>query len=211
LGQDQYGDLWIRSFLISSVPNARGWQVDPSTVRANVVSAIGKPLVIDRDPVTGRIDHPPWDSTKSAEANYRAQKRFSIGTVEKVFYDPNTDAYYADSRVTDRRAKDYISSFHGKKIPLPVSPQIIFNEHTEQPNYYRDWEFSHLAIVDKGAYGPPAKVIATCNGDGKTCHQQLQQTTATTTSGLAAASASFAGSIFGPTVPPSGKPRGKLA
>jgi hypothetical protein len=200
LGSDSKGDLWIRSFLINSKPNTRGWAVDPSTIRNNVLSIIGKPLVIDRNPVTQKIDHPQWDSSQSAQANYISQSRKAVGVVEKVFYDAETDSYYADSRVTDPKAKEYINSFKvgnnssGRKVPIPVSPQLVYNPKTESPNYYRDWNFTHLAIVDKGAYGPQAQVIGTCNGEAEVCQQKLQQQAMLAASAPAVAAISAAAS-----------------
>jgi hypothetical protein len=191
LGSDDKGDLYIRSFLINSRPNARGWQVDPGTVRSNVLSIIGKPLCLDKHPISGRIDHPLWLSSRSASDNYEAQRSKAVGIVEKVFYDAETDSYYADSKITDPSARNYIDSFSGK-VPIAVSPQLIYDPAKEKPNYYKDWSFSHLAIVDKAAYGAQARVIGACNGDAQTCHQKLQ--TVASTAAAAAASASFASS-----------------
>jgi hypothetical protein len=179
LGTDSHGDLYIRSFLINSRPNSRGWAVSPDTLRQNVLSIVGKPLVLNDD-----LQHPQWRSEYPAEANYLAQQRKAIGVVEKVFYNAENDSYYADSKVTDPKAKEYINSFNvgrnGKnaKIPIPVSPQLIYNSKTEAPNYYKNWFFSHLAIVDKGAYGPDARIINSCSGDKQTCSQVLAQSVA---------------------------------
>jgi hypothetical protein len=78
LGEDNQG-LWIRSFLINSQLNKRGWSVSPDTIRQNVTSIIDRPLIIHRTP-SGEIDHPQWDTSKSADANYAAQSRSAIGT-----------------------------------------------------------------------------------------------------------------------------------
>jgi hypothetical protein len=56
---------------------------------------------IAENPQTGKPDHPIYDTRKSAEANFQEQSKYKIGTIEKVFYNPNDGAYYADSRVTD--------------------------------------------------------------------------------------------------------------
>jgi hypothetical protein len=109
--------------------------------------------------------------------------------VKKVWYDKESDSYYADSLVTDPKAKEYINRFQDSKIPIATSPQILYNQNQELPNYYKNWEFSHLAIVDRGAYGNQAQVIGTCKGDGETCTKKLQQQAAT----IAAASASAMG------------------
>ncbi len=186
LGDDKKGDLYMRSFLINSRPNARNWSVDPQTIRDNVLSIVGKPVLLDHD-------HPVWDTHKSADANISEQSKKAIGKVEKVFYDPNTDSYFADSKIIDPDAKSYIRKFSDKRVPLSVSPQLVYDSRTEQPNYYKKWDFTHLAILDnnKGAYGPQAVVIGTCNGDGPTCHKKLQQ------QALAAASASASAAASG--------------
>jgi hypothetical protein len=174
LGEDKNGDLWIRSFLINTKRNVRGWRVNHQTIRDRVVSAIKKPITIFRNAFSKKVDHPEWDTKKSADANFKEQAKYAIGTIERVLYDKESDSYYADSKITDPQAKEYIKGFQDKKIPLPVSPQIIYDPKTEQPNYYSNWFFSHLAIVEKGAYGPDAKVLHVCEGDGDTCHNQFQ-------------------------------------
>jgi hypothetical protein len=87
LGEDSNGDMWIRSFLINSNRNQRGWAVNRSTLRKNATSIIGKPLVLYKDPETGRIDHYPWNTLQSAEANIKDQEKYAVGRVEKVYYD----------------------------------------------------------------------------------------------------------------------------
>lgn len=95
----------------------------------------------------------------------KAQSRDAVGIVKKVFYDKETDSYYADSIVTDPKAKEFINSFHDKKIPIPVSPQIVYDPNKNLPNWYDSWPFSHLAVVDKAAYGPQAAIIGACDGN----------------------------------------------
>ena len=185
LGTDQKGDLWLKSFLISTDINKRGWSVSADTIHENVKSIIGKPLVMARNRLTGRIDHPVWDTRKSAEANYESQNASAIGTVEDYQYDPRTNTYYAISRTTVPAVRDELLSkanAYGKnnKLPLAVSPQILYSASKERPNYYKNWEFSHLAIADANlaAYGPQAVGVETCNGDKQTCSQKLQEVTA---------------------------------
>ena len=54
-------------------------------------SIVGKPLVLDQDPQTGKADHPQWNSSQSTEANLREQNKKAVGVVEKVWYDKETD------------------------------------------------------------------------------------------------------------------------
>jgi hypothetical protein len=209
LGTDKKtGDLWIRSFLLNTRLNKRGWMVDPNTIRDKVLSIIGKNVVIDRDPISGLVDHPEWDSRRSAEANYKAQSRKAIGTVERVFYDKETDSYYADSKIHDRKIRDYINSLSDKHIPIPVSPQLVYDARKEQPNFYSDYELTHLALVHKGAYGPQAKISHVCSGTYDTCNKQFQNTA------VASASSEFVDKpgCYGIVQPPSNcKRRGCVA
>ena len=205
LGTDKKGDLWIKSFLINTDINKRGWSVDPNTIRENVKSIIGKPLVMARNALTGRIDHPVWDTRKSAEANYESQLASAIGTVEDYQYDPRTNTYYAISRITVPAVRDELLSKtnpYGKnnKLPIAVSPQILYNPSTEQANYYKNWTFSHLSLVDEPAYGPQAVGLEACNGDKKTCSQKLQQVTAAAAAASSSPDSSVLPQLRRPTV-----------
>jgi hypothetical protein len=191
LGTDSSG-LWLRSFLIKpGVRNSRGWGIDSSTALQNVYSIVGKPLVLHKDKTSGRLDHPEWNHHYSAEANIKNQAQDAIGEVKRVYYDKDTDAYYADSLVTDKTAINYLNGFADKKLPIPVSPQIVFDETKNEKDWYKSWQFSHLAIVQASAYPSHlSRVIETCNGDTETCHKKLAKATA-----VAAASASASASV----------------
>jgi hypothetical protein len=221
LGEDANNDMWIRSFLITaSRPNSRGWSVSPETVKSRVLSILHKPVTLFRNALSKKVDHAPWSSYKSADANYSEQAKYSVGTVERVLYSKENDSYYCDSKITNPQAKEYIKSFHDKRIPLPVSPQVVYNPKTELPNYYKDYDFTHLAIVEKGAYGPDAKVLHVCEGNGQACKKELSAVVAASASEAASASAkasiinhyeSFASLLPKRPNGPSGKPLMKLA
>jgi hypothetical protein len=195
LGEDKNGDLWIRSLLINDKVNARGWSVDRLTLPKNVYSIVGRPLVLGTNPITRKNDHPGWDTLKPADANFKEQEKYKIDTVEKVFYDKNTDSYYCDSKISNRPARNFLNSFIDIDIPIAVSPQIVFDPAKEQNTDYKNWIFTHLAVVDKAAY-PDAKVIGACTGDyGTTCGQRLQQIATTRTPTPTATSAASAADI----------------
>jgi uncharacterized protein DUF2213 len=188
LGSNSEG-LWIRSYLLTPGKyNSRGWAVDRSTALQNIQSVFGKPLILYRDPISGKADHPKYNERYSAQANAQNQAQHAIGVVKRVYYNEDDDSYYADSLITDAKAKEYINSFHDKKLPIPVSPQIVYNPKLNLPNYYRNWELSHLAVVDKAAYGPSAAVIGTCDGPESHCAKELAK--ANTIAAAASASAS---------------------
>lgn len=220
-------DLYIRSFLIApGVYNKRGWAISPDTARQNAYSAVGKPLVLYQNPQTGTPDHPMYNTRKSAEANFVEQSKYKIGTIEKVFYNPNDGAYYADSKISDPHAREYIKKFKGNKLPIYVSPQILWSEDgINKSNYYTNWDVQHLAIVGRSAYDPAqAQVIGLCHGDGKTCHEKLQLEVVKPANpspgavAAACASASYGSDYtfnwrygFSMTVPANGKPSRRLA
>jgi hypothetical protein len=177
--QDSSG-LYIRHFLISSKENKRGWSVSEENLRQRALSAVGKPVILYKDPESGLIDHYPWNTKFSAEANSKQQNKYKIGEVKKIFYDAPSNAYFCDSLITDPKAIDFINSFHSKKINLPVSPQVLYhNDGVNIPDkHYVNYDFSHVAIVDArlgGAYGPDARVIGTCSGKAEECHKKLPQ------------------------------------
>jgi hypothetical protein len=217
--------LYIRSFLIApGVYNKRGWAISPDTARQNAYSAVGKPLVLYQNPQTGTPDHPMYNTRKSADANFAEQSRYKIGTIEKVFYNPNDGAYYADSKITDPHAREYIKKFKGNKLPIYVSPQILWSEDgINKSNYYTNWDVQHLAIVGRSAYDPAqAQVIGLCSGDGKTCHEKLQLEVVKPPSPGAAMAAAASASLgpdytfdwrtgFTLPVPANGKPARRLA
>jgi hypothetical protein len=173
LNQDESG-LWVRTFLISNRRNSRGWRADTSN-NDQLLSIIGKPLVLDRNPLTGRLDHPKYDTTKSEAANASEHARHAIGTVMSVHYNPNNDSYYADSLITDPTVIKYLNDNTSRdgKIALQTSPQILYDPKTEQKDNFKNWKFSHLAVVSAGAY-PEAQIVGTCLGNKETCHNQFQ-------------------------------------
>jgi hypothetical protein len=71
----------------------------------------------------------------NAKENIEAQER------KKVLRGQQTANYYVDVKVTDKAAKEYIKSFADKKIPLPVSPQLVY------PRARADNPDSAIAIV----------------------------------------------------------------
>jgi len=154
----------VRAFLINSKQNARGWRVNATTLVRNVLSFIKRPLILKRY-ADGRIDHREWDSSLSASDNFRDQERNAIGHIDRVLYDRDTDSYYADIDITNPAAENWIRAYNGSKIPIAVSPQIIYDRRKETATDIKEWFGSHLAIVGAGAYGPQAVATNLCEGD----------------------------------------------
>src|SRR5215472_14778558 len=154
----------VRAFLINSKQNARGWRVNATTLVKNVLSFIKRPLILKRY-ADGRIDHREWDSSLSASDNFRDQERNAIGHIDRVLYDKDTESYYADINITNPAADNWIRAYNGSKVPIAVSPQIIYDRRKEMPTDIKEWFGSHLAIVGAGAYGPQAVATNLCEGD----------------------------------------------
>lgn len=124
-------------------------------------------------------------------------------------------------RLSHNRPKSphYIDSFRKKNIPIAVSCQLIYDTEKEDPHCYKDWTFTHLVIVDKGAFGPDARVIRSYSGDGETCRQELHATATAVAAASSIVSASgselkknissYYSSLL--QVPPNGKRRGVIA
>jgi hypothetical protein len=162
LNVDNEGQQWVRAYLLGFKPNERGWFVNRDTAFSKVLTALKKPLVLHKED-DGRLDHPAWDSLKSVEANFVNHAKKAIGTIEKILFDKDTDAFYADVRITDPAANNFLKKHKENDIPLPVSPQLVYNSKKENIKDLKDWFFSHLAVVTKGAFGPEAKIIDSCN------------------------------------------------
>ena len=154
----------VRAFLINAKQNARGWRVNATTLVKNVLSFIKRPLILKRY-ADGRIDHREWDSSLSASDNFRDQERNAIGHIDRVLYDKDTDSYYADIDITNPAAENWIRAYNGSKVPIAVSPQIIYDRRKETPTDIKEWFGSHLAIVGAGAYGPDAVATNLCEVD----------------------------------------------
>ena len=113
---DNNGELWIRTFLINHERNKRGWSIDKNTSLRNVYTIVGQPIVLKQDQF-GNADHPEFKVHADASANAKEQNKYKIGTVERVYYDKESDSYYCDSKITDPAAKAFIRKFNEKRIP----------------------------------------------------------------------------------------------
>lgn len=164
--------MYVRTFLINTHLNGRGWAVNASSLAKHVLSFLKRPLILKRYP-DGKIDHREWDSSLSASDNLRAQEQYKIGHIEKVLYDKDTDGYYADVNITNPEVEQWLSSRKASKIPIAVSPQIIYDKRKESNLAdIKNWFGSHLAIVDRGAYGPQAIATNLCTSE---CPLELQK------------------------------------
>lgn len=154
----------VRAFLINGKTNARGWRVNATTLAKNVVSFLKRPLILKRH-ADGRIDHREWNSSLSASENFAEQERNAIGHIDRVLYDKDSDSYFADIEINNPQAAEWIKAYSNRKIPVAVSPQIIYDRRKEIATDIKDWFGSHLAIVGAGAYGLDAVATNICQAD----------------------------------------------
>jgi len=163
---EQDGKLFLRAFLLDSSVNLNGWGVSKDTLKRNLQTYIGKPLVVQED-----FGHP-----QSEDPNYdhqlQYQESFRIGNINAIV--ENNGIYSAIIEVTDPQAKD---AFRLGNLPLYVSPQLFHDGiATEPEDNMVNWRGTHLAIVDQPAFGAvKARVTGQCNGDITTCTAQLKR------------------------------------
>lgn len=188
----RYDEQSDRLFLIYyALPpgfNANKWGVSPTSIDANIQTAVNKPVVVYRksptnpyhthqagnfvhptiEEATAELGHPP-----NAEQYLNWQEKFAIGRVRNV--DKRPKGYAFTLEITDPEAKNILKSdAYRTGIPGWTSPQIISNANLfpeeERTGLYNHWAISHVALVDVPAYGyEQAGVRGKCVGAEKEC------------------------------------------
>ena len=156
---EQDGKLFLRAFLLDSSVNLNGWGVSKDTLKRNLQTYIGKPLVVQED-----FGHP-----QSEDPNYdhqlQYQESFRIGNINAIV--ENNGIYSAIIEVTDPQAKD---AFRLGNLPLYVSPQLFHDGiQTEPEDNMINWRGTHLAIVDQPAFGEQRTVALARQGAQQRC------------------------------------------
>ena len=106
------GRLYLKAFLLDSSVNINEWGVTPSSLKKNINTFIGKPLVLTED-----YSHPvPANAADSLTTGYPIRKITESGTIVDVV--PKESAYYALIEITDQDAKKAIE---GGAVPNYVS------------------------------------------------------------------------------------------
>ena len=159
------GRLYLKAFLLDASVNINDWGVTASSLKKNINTFIGKPLVLTED-----YSHPVPTNEDSLDHWLTFQEDYRIGTIVDVV--PKDSAYYALIEVTDPDAKRAIEQ---GAIPNYVSPaiaQLGFEASTRITN----WTGVHLAIVDDPAFTvKKATITASCGGDSEQCLLQLRK------------------------------------
>jgi hypothetical protein len=163
---EQNNKLFIKAFLLDTSMNLNQWGVSPTTLDANINSYIGKPICLQQD-----FGHPN-SGDDNLEHQLVYQDSFRIGTIVDI--SKHGTRYDAIAEITDENSK---SAFRSGSLPLYVSPQLYhLGAAREGQENMTEWIGTHLAIVDKPAYGvKKANVGSQCNGDSITCLAQLKK------------------------------------
>jgi len=163
---EQNNKLFIKAFLLDTGMNQNQWGVSPMTLDANIQSYIGKPVCLQED-----FDHPnSGDDNLQHQLSY--QDNFRIGTIVDI--SKRGTRYDAIAEITDDNAKN---AFRSGALPLYVSPQLYHTgAYKEGQENMTEWVGTHLAIVEKPAYGVKrANVGSQCTGESEICLAQLKK------------------------------------
>lgn len=185
--------LFLVYYPIVSGYNGNKWGVSPTSIDANIHTAINKPVVIyKKDPLkplhtkqAGAYIHPTPEEaatelghSPSAEEYYNWQERFAVGRVRNV--ERRDKGYAFTLEITDPEAKNILKSdAYRDGVPGWTSPQIISNgalyPEEARSEIYNHWSISHIALLDLPAYGKKqAGVRGKCLGLEKECMIQTR-------------------------------------
>ena len=160
------GRLYLKAFLLDSSVNINEWGVTPASLKRNINTFIGKPLVLTED-----YSHPVPAQADSLNHWLSYQEDYRIGTIVDVV--PKDSVYYALIEITDPDAKKAIE---GGAIPNYVSPAIAQTLDGSPAEAMKEWTGVHLAIVDEPAFTvKKATITASCGGDSAQCLLQLRK------------------------------------
>ena len=168
---------YIKTFLISSKPNAAGWRVSEESLYNKVGSFLGKPFVIIPEHLSSKEQkgHIFANSKDELEQKYREHTH---GIIEQIsqpysYNDGTADVFYtATIKLNDSKAASALLENGAKTwIPFAVSPHIW---HIGGPeDNIDDWEGISLSLVPQGAYGQEAVINKYCKGDKPSCDKSL--------------------------------------
>ncbi len=166
--EDETGK-WGLFFLISPATNVNDWKVTKSSIPKRLQTFEGRPFISEPN-----LEHFGAENMEVLEI-VKKQDDFRVGIMKKVKYDPKTEegevAVLFDKTPFAERVwqdmKDGNAFF--------VSPAIAGEfEEVNGVRIYKDWIGLHLARVANPAYGTfHASIKATCEGDERTCVQNL--------------------------------------
>ena len=183
----QTQDTFLKAFLISDKLNQMHWQIPENALKKYINGFIGKPLI--QHP-TGL--HPDYEqeglfagSPTYIQDILKHQQQYAIGDIVDVQYEPVKSASgektkenawfaYIKIRSAATNALTSLKSASDSKKDVFVSPQVIDLDASAPGEKTTNFIPTHLAIVNKPAYGAHAKIRGMCNGHLNQCVQELK-------------------------------------
>lgn len=190
---EQSDRLFLVYYVLPPGFNTNKWGVSPTSLDANIHSALNKPVVVSKKNSrlpfhtrqAGNYVHPTLGEaayslgyTPKIKDYLDWQEKFAIGRVRSV--DKRDKGYAWTLEITDPDAKNILKSEEYKiGIPGYTSPQILFPAgkypNEEATDMHDHWMISHVALVDVPAYGyDKAGMAAKCFGAEQECMIQTR-------------------------------------
>ncbi len=165
--------------------NGREWGVTSESIPTNIATFIGRPLIatgekfIKDSPYGVNFVHPSISHFKGRAPELVAglnpmniddilkfQDRFKIGTIDDVFFNPETNIWNASVKLAE--------GVEHSDLPPFVSPALYQLDMTEHEGSLTKWTGLHLAALDqRPAYGNIALLNGTCSGTSGQCKTQF--------------------------------------
>lgn len=182
LGRDKSGNrMYLKVFLIDASINQNNWGVSQATVDRNIMSALGKPLVLYKNTgletdspyrIQGLFDHPPMDDG-NLDHTYQMQDIFRIGTIIDLVKDAQ-GAWWGIVEIANPGVRKAL--VEDPNIPFFLSPAIMMRHVNQSHQNLTDWTFVHIAMVSRPAFGAmKAFVKGECSGDRELCVLRLRK------------------------------------
>ena len=187
-GRKKKADLFIKTFLIDDTRNRNGWRASWPSIKRLHKTFRGRPGIVFWS--CGRKgclrDH---TEEQTYEANVRRQEKYRVSTIIDTVLDESTHTAYAIHHVEREDFAQQVRQGIVKFLSPSVWPdrekttvRLADPDGTaDEPDLAREWHIDttgwkglHDAWVDIPAYGPKARVVATCEGR-KDCAAELRK------------------------------------
>jgi len=191
LGRSATGERqYLKVFLIDPSINQNNWGVSTETIDSNIMTALGKPLVLYKNSgketdspyrIPGLFDHPPMDDG-NLEHTYEMQDAFRIGTIIDLVKDAK-GAWWGIVEIANSGVKKAL--MENPEIPFFLSPAIMMRDVGQSAQNIQNWTFVHIAMVSRPAFGAmKAFVKGECSGDRELCVLRLKKASVEASGGL---------------------------
>ena len=173
-GARQKPVLYVKTFLINDERNRNGWRASWGSIRRMHKTFRNQPgIEFWACGEKGCLrDH--TEDQKSYRANEKHQRKYSVSTIVDTVLDEATHTAYAIHRIDRPDFAEQIRRGVVKYLSPSIWPdreKTEFRLVKDAPDLANEWHIDttgwrglHDAWVDVPAYGPQARVIATCEG-----------------------------------------------